>query len=112
MLPKIHRLNKKSDFKLVLKKGTILHGKFLSLFCLEGSECPQKAGIIISNKVSKKATERNRLRRILREALKESLKNIGSGTMLVFLAKTQACGVENNLLKKEALWLISRQVKK
>ena len=112
MLPKIHRLNKRADFQLVFKKGTVLHGKFLSFFSLEGSGGLQKAGVIVSNKVSKKATERNRVRRILREALKESLKNIQPGTMLVFLAKTQACGVENNLLKKEALWLISRQVKK
>lgn len=108
MLPKKYRLNQKADFQKVLKKGTMSHGKSFALSLLKAEDDQKKAGIIVSNKVSKSAAERNRIRRVLREALKEKIESIKPGSLLVFLVKTQAQGVENKVLKKEALWLLSR----
>lgn len=42
---------------------------------------------IVSNKVSKKAHERNRIKRLLREAIRMSLINIRQGVDVVFIVK-------------------------
>lgn len=48
---------------------------------------PPKVGIVVSNKISGLATERNRVKRLLREAVKKEVSGFEPGTKLVFLAK-------------------------
>lgn len=112
MLPKKFRLTKKRDFEKVLAEGKIIQGEFFGLAVSqdERNENP-KVGFIISNKVSKKAVERNRIRRILREATKKEIEELSQKSLLVFLAKKSAVGVSARRLSRDAQKLLERVVK-
>lgn len=109
MLPKKFRLTKRKDFEKVLAEGKILQGEFFGLAVSqdERNENP-KVGFIISNKVSKKAVERNRIRRILREATKKEIEELPQKSLLVFLAKKNAAGTEAQKLNGDAQKLLER----
>lgn len=107
MLPKQYRLTQKKDFQLVLKKGRISHGKYFNLFTLQNQESLQ-IGIIVSNKVSKKATERNRIRRIIRNICRESLKDLKSGCWYLFLVKSQAREIEAEKITLETKRILEK----
>ena len=68
MLPKKNRLTKKTDFDKIFKEGEGLKERGL-LFKVKTGEGVSRFGIVVSKKVSRKATERNRIRRILSEAI-------------------------------------------
>jgi len=108
MLPKKSRLTKKVEFQSVLKKGKKLHGQFLMLSVAPDFVEETKAGLVVSNKVSKKAVERNKIRRVLREVLKEVLPTLKKGTQLIFLAKPSAGRAQMDDLKKESRWLLRK----
>lgn len=77
MLPKKHRLSRQ-DFDLVYKKGRRIRGKSFGLIVLlsdnKNESC--KIGIIVSKKVSKKASERNKLKRQIGNVLIENTANM------------------------------------
>lgn len=112
MLQKVYRLVKKSDFQNVLRNGRRVQGSFLGLFFLSSQDVVNtsqtKTGFVVSNKISKKATERNRLKRILREVVRQNVYNIKEGFLLVFLAKRSIVDAEPELIKQEALELLSK----
>lgn len=102
MLPKENRLTKKTEFAEVLKKGRVLQGPLFGLAAFErGGSSPAKAGIIISKKVSKLATERNRSKRILRECLRRLIKKVKPGTLMVLLAKKGIAAAKKEEVEKE-----------
>jgi len=63
MLVKSHRLVKQKDFEKVFKQGRPYYTKFLGAMILANQLDFNRFGIVISSKVSKKATERNKLKR-------------------------------------------------
>lgn len=90
MLPKKNRLTLKSDFQVVLKQGKIQHAKHYAFSYVLTAIPGKKVGIIVSNKISKKAVERNKIRRAARAAAREMLGGLPNGILGVFLAKKQA----------------------
>lgn len=83
MLPKENRLNKKADFLRVSKKGQVVQSKNFGLAYLETNTSePPKFGFIVSNKISKKAVERNRIKRILRQIIRDLITDSQSGLAL------------------------------
>lgn len=108
MLPQKYRLRSKSDFQKVLKKGKVIQGKFLGLAVYRGEDGPAKLGIIVSNKISKKAVVRNRVKRILRRAARDYMLTAPSGLLLVFLAKKAIVEQEAEDIVKEASALLKK----
>ncbi len=93
MLAKQNRLKKKSDFAQVAKYGRKRHSTFFILYIYYPQKKQQfpRFGIVISQKASKKATERNLLRRWIRSDLyKKKSKLAPFDYMLV--VKNQAVG--------------------
>lgn len=83
MLPKIFRLSKKSDFDIVFKQG---RSKALRCFFIRYKENQlghPRVGIIVSNKVSKKATERNILKRRVREIIWKVRSSLGEVDIII-----------------------------
>lgn len=108
MLPKKFRLTGRDDFQLILKEGEVLQGRFfgLAFYKTQNTGAP-KVGLIVSNKISKKATERNRIKRVLRDVAASSIQDLPE-VMLVFLAKKAAAGKEKKQLRQDAEGLLDK----
>ncbi|MCK5490255.1 MAG: ribonuclease P protein component [Candidatus Pacebacteria bacterium] len=111
MLKKQFRIRKQKDFENVFSKGRYISEKFLTLKIVSNKLAFSRFGFIISNKVSKKAVERNRAKRLLRESIRLFQDSIKSQIDFVFIPKKEIIGkdfVEVNecvekLLKRSGL---------
>lgn len=70
MLLKGGQLKKKKDFARVFKKGKSVNADFLVLKYVTNNLKNSRFGIIVSQKVSKKAVVRNKIRRRIKEAIR------------------------------------------
>ena len=86
MLAKPQRLVKQKDFEKIFKRGKSYYTKLIGVKILAGQSGFNRFGIVISTKVSKKATERNKLKRRIRQALRELDKKLKPGFDLVVVA--------------------------
>lgn len=110
MLPKPHRLSDKKDFQEVLRRGKMHHSTSFGMASLK-YEGPVKIGIIISNKISKSAVERNRIKRVVRAVARDYLKKRTLGCKLVFLAKKPSSGAESSLISNDVEELLKKNEK-
>ena len=76
MLKKENRIRLKNDFDRVFKHGQSFYNQKIGVKFLENNSDFSRLGIIVSNKVSKKAVERNRLKRIIRDFFHSKLTGI------------------------------------
>lgn len=90
MLPKINRLFQKKDFVLLKNKGLKKQSSTFGLLYLTTPNPSSRIGIIVSNKISLKAVERNKAKRWLREAVFRQMP--GKSFDLLFLAKKEILG--------------------
>ena len=86
MLQKINRLKKKNDFEAVFKKGKSLKTNFLVLKTAPNKLEESRFGLVVSQKISKKAVIRNKVRRRMSEAIKIIMKDIKKGRDIVLIA--------------------------
>lgn len=108
MLPKEHRLKRKKDFERVLKKGKLLVKDFLILKTVKNNLKTTRVGLVVSQKVSKKAVLRNKVKRKIREAVRDNLKKIKLGYDLIFFAKKAIERKSLSEIKKEVEDLIAQ----
>lgn len=71
MLKKENRIRHEKDFDRAFKSGRSFYGQILNIKKVANSLNKNRFGIVISNKISKKAVERNLLRRFIREEIKK-----------------------------------------
>ncbi|MBI2644930.1 ribonuclease P protein component [Candidatus Uhrbacteria bacterium] len=100
MLPKLFRLSKKSDFDTVFKQGRRKALRYFFVQWLKNEKNHPRIGIIISNKVSKKATLRNKIKRRIREIVWNMLPSLGS-TDVIILAKTGSVNIPYNAIQQD-----------
>ena len=93
MLPKKHRLTDDYDFRRVRRLGRVFNTPLFSV-SLAKSKIPGniRFGFVLSNKISKRAVDRNRAKRILREVAMEKLKRFPPGFDIVFFSKRSLIG--------------------
>ncbi len=106
MFPKKQRITKKSDFDLIYKKGSTCYSSFLMAKHLKNDYNFQRFAVIVSTKISNKATVRNLLKRRLRELLKEFKSNLPTKSDIVIYTKKGVQDLSFQELKKEfqKLW--------
>lgn len=75
MLAKKNRLTKKNDFDFVFKKGLSIFNTHLGVKAIKNNLPHSRFGVIVSNKISKKANERNKIKRRIKDFLKTINKN-------------------------------------
>ena len=92
MLPKQHRLKKKKDFEKVFKEGKGLKEDFLILKFMKNNLKNSRFGIMVSQKISKKAFIRNKIKRRIKALIHLKLPKIKESLDLVFIALS---GLEN-----------------
>lgn len=101
MLPSVFRLKKKKDFERVLNLGQTSSGEFFILKHVPNDLSFSRFGLIVSTKVSSKATDRNRLRRQVSEIVRLNLERIKTGFDVVIVFKRLAKDKEYLKLEKE-----------
>jgi len=102
VLPALNRLKRRQDFAKVYAGGDRHTGKYLRIrvykvdknvgdINLAGlvGESASKIGIVISKKVSKKATVRNRIKRQLRAIFRQLLSKLKQGLQIVVVVKAE-----------------------
>lgn len=104
MLPKANRLSKKKDFDQVFKKGKSFKEDFLILRFVLNKVKRCRFGIIISRKVSKKATVRNKLKRRISVLIEPKIMKIKKRVDVVLVALPN--------LEKKDFWEIEETVNK
>jgi len=85
MLSKKNRLNKKRDFENVFRKGKSFKEDLLLLKITEGKTSQSRFGLIVSKKISKKATIRNKLKRRISELVGKEIKNLPKSMDIVIV---------------------------
>lgn len=125
MLNLANRLKKKRDFDLILKHGTWVNGRFLSVKALEldkikdfypKREDPKKfekqlkIAIVVGLKVSKSAVKRNALKRKISEAVRLIMKDLGLKTGYYFMinAKPEALDKDYSEISQEINFLFKK----
>lgn len=108
MLPKKNRLTKGEDFDLVKREGETIKGKNLLLKYLnlksknkKLTQRDSKIGIVVSTRVSKKATDRNRVKRQVRNSLFNILDKMQSGYKIVLLTRRSLLELSSSEIEKE-----------
>ena len=108
MLAKINRLSRQKDFKRVLTKGKSFFSPAFRLRYLANESNLFCVAVIVSSKVSKKATVRNRLKRQTLEIIRLNLDKIKPGYDLLVYLSSQALKSDYGLLKHEFLANLSK----
>ena len=90
MLPRQNRIKKEKDFEIIFKKGKVFKNNFLVLRFVNNNLKTNRLAIVISQKVSKKATERNKIRRRISVIVENIINGLKDGLDLVFLVLPQA----------------------
>lgn len=111
-LPKISRIKKQKEFDKVFKGGEIYKNSLFIVRVFKNNLNITRFGFIVSQKVSKKAVERNRIKRRLSEIAKTNSDNIKSGTDILITALPATAnkdfteikaGLENIFIKAKIL---------
>lgn len=113
MLPPKNRLASDRDIRRVNAKARPVYSRFLRLKALVNGLESSRATVVVSTKVSKKATVRNRLKRQLREIIRHDLPKLKPGFDIVISVSTEAIGKGYAELAGDiqALWAKARLLK-
>lgn len=105
---KDHSIRKQTDFKKIAYQGSYFTGKLLSLKKLGNNLSLSRWAIVVSAKVSKKATERNKLKRRLKEIMRLRLKELPKGQDLLIITRPAAKGKSYKVLTQELNFLLKK----
>ena len=108
MLPAKNRLTKEGDFKRVYTSGRSFFSSSIRLKTLPNHLAVSRAAVVVSTKVSKKATKRNKLKRQLREIIRLNFKKLNSGHDIVVSVQPQALKIDFEQLEKDLLGLLKK----
>jgi len=87
---KTKRITKDKDFSRVFKEGKASYNKLIGIKALANHLEQLRIGIIVSNKVSRKAVERNLLKRQVREIMQREAERVKKGHDLVIIVLPEA----------------------
>jgi len=103
MLAKIFRLSKQSDFKNVFSNGRKVFGKVFNIRFLPNLEKSSRISVIVSNKISKKATARNLIKRRVREIIRKILPKLKQNYDIIITVLSPASSLDFHQLESEVV---------
>ena len=101
MLPSQYRLTKEKDFNKTFKLGQSCFGKIVGFKRLKNNLMHSRFGLVVSNKVAKKAAVRNKIKRQLREIVHQELENIKAGYDFLIIALPAIVKADYKVIKQE-----------
>ncbi len=123
MFARKHRLTRKKDIELVLKRGQRRRGQFCvaTVWFVSGdiaikkgfTKADLKTAVIVGKKVSKSAVTRNKLKRQYREMLKSAVRDniIRPGILVVCLVQPSALNMPYEQQKQDLYALFTPRKK-
>ena len=108
MLPRAHRIRSRQDIAALARRGQAIRGPHLTLRIFVRPKGPSRFVCSISQKVSKKATERNRLRRQLQEIIRHTLPSLTRPSDGLVLVRPEALHTPFPVLRDEVHLLFER----
>ena len=100
MLSKEQRLTKKKDFDLVLTTGQASYNQTIGVKVQDNQLNHSRFGILVSNKVSKKAVDRNKIKRQIREVIQSQFNRIKPGKDCVVITLPPVLGKRYSEIEK------------
>lgn len=88
MLPLLHRLRSKVDFQQVYTGGKTLNTAFFRIKTRANGLTHSRFGVVVPNKLMKKAVDRNRTKRRIRAALVSVCGEVVPGFDIVLMAQS------------------------
>lgn len=87
MLKKENRLSTNFEFNIARKYGRYYAGRYFHAYFLnpKNYDGSTKFGVVVSNKFSKKAVERNRVKRVYREVIRNNLDKLDKNGLWVVI---------------------------
>lgn len=110
MLAEINRLKSKKDFKEVALNGRRFFSTFFVVYKLNRKEKRIRVGVVVSNKISKKAVVRNKLRRWVKSDVREVLLGLPAADYMIVVKKA-AADKRHYELKKNLINILERNKK-
>lgn len=108
MLSAPHRLTASRAYQYVYRRGRSFSGSCLRIHVTKGGSGTTQFGIVVSNRVSKRATERNLLKRRLRAALRTHISTVAQGYLVVVVTTGRALRQPYAALRDELTTLLRR----
>ncbi|MBD3359435.1 MAG: ribonuclease P protein component [Candidatus Buchananbacteria bacterium] len=103
MLEKKQRLTKKKEFEKITQRGKAYYSPILILKILKNDLSYSRFGLIVSNKVSKKASQRNLIKRRIREIIRLNLNRINAGYDILIIVSPKIIAQDKKVLKYQAI---------
>ncbi len=103
MLSIPNRLTKDKDFKRVFQKGRSFFSKVIGFKALKNDLESSRFGIVVSTKISKKATIRNRIKRQIGEVIRLNLDKIKTGYDVVLITLPAIVNKKYAEIEKEVM---------
>ena len=101
MLGRTNRITSEQTFSLILKKGSSLSFSHFRLKWVSSKNPHPRFGIVVSNKISKKAVVRNTIKRRLREILRPYCKKQSLQIDGIVFVKPEIVNASFQILSKE-----------
>lgn len=108
MLPKEYRLIKEKDFKRIHNLGQSFFSAHFRLKSLANKLEISRFAVVVSTKVSKKATSRNRLKRRLREIIRLNKDKIKTGFDILVFTNNKALALDYQQLEEDLLKILAK----
>ncbi len=108
MLPAKYRITKDKDFKRINALGKAFFSPRLRVKLLANKLDFSRFTVVVSKKVSKKATERNYLKRQLREIFRLNKQKIKIGYDIICSAGQKSLGTKYKDLEKDLIFLLNK----
>lgn len=103
MLKKINRITKNKEFESVMASKNSAYSPVLMMKVIKNDLKFSRFGIIVSNKVSKKATKRNSVKRKIREIIRLNLSKFKKGYDVVIIVSPKIIDEDEKILKYDEI---------
>lgn len=108
MLKRIYRITKAKDYQRIYRQGGKIYNPFFILRYLPNQKKISRFGVIISNKVAKKAVIRNRLKRQITEIIRLTMSGIPAGYDCSLICLPKISRADYNEIKKNLDLLLAK----
>jgi len=103
MLKKQYRLTKNKEFETVTRQGKAVYSPVLLIKNINNNFNYSRFGFIVSNKVSKKASQRNLIKRRIRDIISQVLDNITKGKDIVIIVSPKIINEQGKVMVYEKI---------